>query len=300
MSSTYDAIVRGQILPLCDRIAKRGQGFMVRCPTHDDGTASLSISPGRDQPVVLHCHAGCHADDVLRGFGLTWEALSRPREDTERRERAPWMTCMIRDGEPVRDHAVKAEYDYTDEHGTLIRGVSRCVQKCFRQWRPDPAKRSGRTWRTTLDDGTEVGADLIYRLPEVLANLRRPFLEQVNIWVVEGEKDANRLWSLGHPATTNPQGAGKWMAGHAAWLAGADVVIVADRDTAGEQHARTVVETLMPIARSIEVVQAAEGKDISDHIDAGLPLRQRITVWMPLPAADADATAAEYEALRVH
>lgn len=277
----------------------------ARCPGHDDRQASLTVKLAdriEGGGLLLNCHRenGCGKLDICAGLGITIYDLLPPRSNSfvSASTKAPWMTCMIRDGQPVDGHAVKAEYHYTDEHGTVIRGVSRCVQKCFRQWRPDPSRRSGRTWRTTLDDGTEVGADLIYRLPQVLAALRKPGFTP-NIWLPEGEKDCNRLWSLGYPATTNPQGAGKWTAAHAAWLHGADVIVVADRDEAGERHARAVVGTLIPIARSIEVRQAAEGKDVSDHLDAGLTLQQLVTVWTPLPEPDAGATVAEYEAASV-
>lgn len=275
----------------------------ARCPGHDDRNASLTVKLAdriEGGGLLLNCHRenGCGKLDICAGLGITIYDLMPPRSNSfvSTSTKAPWMTCMIRDGQPVDGHAVKAEYVYTDEHGTVIRGVSRCVQKCFRQWRADPTKRSGRTWRTTLDDGTEVGRNLIYRLPEILANLRRPFMDQLNVWICEGEKDCDRLWSLGYPATTNPQGAGKWTAAHAAWLAKADIMIVADRDAAGETHARTVVETLQPIARSIEVVQAAAGNDISNHLDADHGMHEVVSVWEPLPAPTADAIIAEYEA----
>ena len=45
---------------------------------------------------------------------------------------------------------------------------------------------------------------VLYRLPELLA---RP---DETVYVVEGEKDADRLASLGLLATTNSGGAGKW------------------------------------------------------------------------------------------
>ena len=43
---------------------------------------------------------------------------------------------------------------------------------------------------------------VLYRLPEVLA--------AGEVWVVEGEKDADSLAALGIVATCNAGGAGKW------------------------------------------------------------------------------------------
>jgi hypothetical protein len=40
------------------------QAWMVRCPAHADGRASLSVTPGR-QAVLFHCFAGCKQDAIL-------------------------------------------------------------------------------------------------------------------------------------------------------------------------------------------------------------------------------------------
>jgi hypothetical protein len=43
---------------------KQQNGWMVRCPAHDDREASLSIREGRTQPLV-HCFAGCSQEKVI-------------------------------------------------------------------------------------------------------------------------------------------------------------------------------------------------------------------------------------------
>lgn len=48
------------------------QGFMARCPAHDDRTPSLKVDLGEVKPVVLNCFAGCSPDDVLDALGLRW------------------------------------------------------------------------------------------------------------------------------------------------------------------------------------------------------------------------------------
>jgi hypothetical protein len=56
--------------------AKRnGQGWMAKCPAHDDRTPSLSINEGRDGRALLKCHTGCNTDDVLAALGITWRDL---------------------------------------------------------------------------------------------------------------------------------------------------------------------------------------------------------------------------------
>jgi len=64
-------------------------------------------------------------------------------------------------------------------------------------------------------------------------------------------------------------GAGKWRAEYAEALRGADVTVVADRDEAGRRHARDVAASLDGIARSVQVVEPAAGKDLADHLAAG-------------------------------
>jgi hypothetical protein len=49
--------------------------WYAKCPAHDDGDPSLSITRGVDGKVLLHCFAGCETDDVLRGLGLEWRDL---------------------------------------------------------------------------------------------------------------------------------------------------------------------------------------------------------------------------------
>jgi hypothetical protein len=51
------------------------QGWSARCPAHDDRHNSLSIAE-RAGRVLLHCHAGCRPEAVLRAVGLTWRHLS--------------------------------------------------------------------------------------------------------------------------------------------------------------------------------------------------------------------------------
>jgi hypothetical protein len=52
--------------------AKRsGEGWKAKCPAHDDRVPSLSIKEGSGGRILLHCHAGCSVDDILRALGMT-------------------------------------------------------------------------------------------------------------------------------------------------------------------------------------------------------------------------------------
>lgn len=49
--------------------------WIARCPAHQDRSPSLSITEKEDGRVLVHCHAGCGALDVITAVGLDWDAL---------------------------------------------------------------------------------------------------------------------------------------------------------------------------------------------------------------------------------
>lgn len=162
-------------------------------------------------------------------------------------------------------------YVYRDEAGRDLIQVRRTVvggKKTFRQFRPDPAKE----WVP----GVEGVRKVLYRLPELIAADPTEA-----VYVVEGEKDVDRLRSLGLVATCNIGGAKKWNKLYSASLAGRHCRIVADNDEVGEEHGQTVARSLAAVAASVKVLNLveltrAEGLgelpekgDASDFLDMG-------------------------------
>jgi 5S rRNA maturation endonuclease (ribonuclease M5) len=239
-------VLRELLLPKLDGIRRSGSGFTARCPAHDDGKASLSIGSGKDHPVVLHCHAGCDRDAVLDAIGLKWADLCQPRETRDEGEWTPRGTAI-------------AVYDYVDEAGNLLFQVCRTADKQFPQRRPDHTKPKGWSWK--LGDVRRVP----YRLPKLLEAMDNGQA----VWVVEGEKDVHSLERIGLVATCCPGGAGKWRDEFNGFFVDCAVTIVADRDEPGEKHARTVKAALTGVAASVRIVEAAHGKDVTDHLNAG-------------------------------
>ena len=164
---------------------------------------------------------------------------------------------------------VSATYDYTTEQGRVLYTVERWVNpKTFRcvPGLPPPAGR------------------ILYRAVD-LAEARR--LEGT-VFVVEGEKDANRLASLGLTATCNVGGAGvgKWLPHYADYVKGCHVIIVADNDEPGFAHARDIAGQIMLSAASVRTVHPRYGKDVSELLDLGWTLE----ALDPLPENDALAS----------
>jgi DNA primase len=95
------------------------------------------------------------------------------------------------------------------------------------------------------------------------------------IYLVEGEKDADRLRAIGLPGTCNPGGAGKWLRQYVAQLQAASierVVILPDNDPPGHAHAEAIARSCHAAGLAVKVVALpdlqAKG-DVSDWLDAG-------------------------------
>jgi hypothetical protein len=164
----------------------------------------------------------------------------------------------------------EATYEYQDEAGEVRYAVFRYRtpngKKSFSQHPPDG--KGG--WRFGADcmKGVE---PLPYRLPELLASADA----DDPIFVVEGEKDVERLRSHALTATTNHQGASST---DATWphfvrfFKNRDVFILPDNDPGGKIHARKVAAYLHGTARTLRVVELPglpPKGDVSDWLDLG-------------------------------
>ncbi len=168
------------------------------------------------------------------------------------------MKRLAGNGNGHSDKTEVAWYDYTDENGRLLYQVVRFVPKTFRQRHKD---QSGE-WKWNMEGVNRV----LYHLPEVIK------AEQV--FVTEGEKDADALRALGFTATTNVGGAGKWLPTYSEVLKGKSVVVWQDNDkpdaktgkSAGKEHADKVVESLVK-SKFVRLLVTPE-KDAADFIKA--------------------------------
>jgi hypothetical protein len=220
-----------EILRHFENPRKSGQGWTVRCPTHEDKKNSLCIAEANGK-CLLKCQAGCETKSILAAVGLKFRDLSD-------------------NGKPPRDDVV-ARYLYTDEHGKTLFRVCRTASKKFFQERFE-----GDAFKSGLGDTRRV----LYRLPE-LAKAK-------SVSVVEGEKDVETLRAVGLVATTNPMGAGKWDDRYAEFLRGKRVAIIPDNDKPGRAHAQTVAKSILAVAELVRIVELpdvpAKG-DVSDYL----------------------------------
>ncbi len=210
---------------------KRGE-YVAWCPLHADGQGKLPHSPN-----LRVSERGWFCDVCNRGGSL--------------RELAKEVGIAM---ESKTGFNIVAEYDYKDEQGNLLFQVVRLDPKGFRQ----RCRDENGHWAYSLNGTRRV----LYRLPELLADPTQL------VWIVEGEKDVDRLRALGLVATTNPMGAGKWRNEYSASLRGRDVAIIPDNDPPGEAHAQGVAKSLTGIAASVRIVRLQ-----------GLPTKGDVSDW---------------------
>ncbi|WP_100522673.1 AAA family ATPase [Mycobacteroides abscessus] len=96
-----------------------------------------------------------------------------------------------------------------------------------------------------------------------------------SVYVVEGEKDVDSLRAVGGVGVCSAMGAQSAAKFDWSPLHGKSVVIVADDDAPGMKYAASVASILGGHA-DVQVMKAAVGKDISDHIAAGKSLDELV------------------------
>jgi len=215
---------------------QNGSKFSARCPSHEDGRASLSVARGDDGRALIHCFAGCDTPLVVAALGLDMKDLFNNKDG----------------GFDV------AQYVYTDEAGDPLIRVTRTWPKSFRQERWDPADNM---WKNRLFETRRV----LYNLPEVVG--------AEHVWVVEGEKDVETLRGEGVVGTTLLGGAGNWKDEYLPSLRDKHVDIIADNDQPGIEGAMRVKNALRGSCKGLGVWKNPHGKDVTDLFNQGYGLK---------------------------
>ena len=160
-------------------------------------------------------------------------------------------------------------YPYRDADNHLVYEVVRKANpKNFLQRHSCPGKQGGLVWNLGGDPEKCTCPKikpLLYRFPQLIA--ADP---TAKVFIVEGEKDVDRLRSLGFVATCNSGGAGKWEPIYREHVNDRRVVIISDNDEPGRKHALSVAQSTHDEARSVQVLYLPdinEGGDVSDWLD---------------------------------
>jgi 5S rRNA maturation endonuclease (ribonuclease M5) len=268
--------VSNAVLKVLSRLpdAKRnGQSWMAKCPCHDDGKASLSISQGDDGRALLNCFAGCSVDGIVASIGLTKADLfddstrrsghSTSAPNSSSNDQSPrskaYSTSDEALAELVRRHGPYSRvWPYHNASGQPIGLVVR--------WDlPDGGKDIRPV--SLHDDGWHIKGmpepRPLYCLPELAGSSR--------VYVCEGEKAADAVRSLGLVATTSPNGSNS--ANKVDWspLAGKEIILLPDNDPPGQKYADAVCAILSklspaPVVKVVELPNLPHQGDAHDFV----------------------------------
>jgi hypothetical protein len=241
------AKVYASIMP---KLVRRGPEWRGQCPIHGGERDSFSVNPVTGQWM---CHSACArggsaANLIMERDGITFKDAAMQIEE---------ITGMSRALSSPDRPKIVAQYDYTDEAGVLRYQALRYEPKTFKCRRPDG--HGGVVW--SLGNTQAIP----YRLSDLVNS-------KSDVYIVEGEKDADNLATLGLTATTNHGGSEKWRPELTPWFTGKHVVMLPDNDEAGERHVKKVVGELSGVAASIAVVRLPglpPKGDVSDWLAAG-------------------------------
>ncbi len=166
---------------------------------------------------------------------------------------------------PPQGSKIVNEYNYVNENGEVTYQVLRFEPKTFKQ-------RHFKDGKTVW--GLKDIEPLPYNLPKILED------KDKTIFIVEGEKDADRMMSLGFLATTNSGGSKNWKPSLNKYFKDRRVILISDNDSAGYLHTQAISNHLLREAESLHFL-SLEGKvadkgDISDFIDAGGDIEELI------------------------
>lgn len=270
--------IRAALLADGDRKAKirtnaKGEEVVsFRCPKHDDDRPSAYMKGGS-----WYCKRCGIAESIT---GLAGLIGVEPKGANGRGDRAHGLGNII------------DEYDYVDEHGEPLYQVVRLEPKDFRI----RCRDGNGGWRWGLGGVQPV----LYRLSEVVAAIAA----ERTVYIVEGEKDADRLAAAGLTATTNAMGAGKWKPEYVENLHGAIVCVVPDNDDPGLEHARSVARSVMDVAAEVRILElpdlgprlSSHGKDVSDWLDAGHTVDGLAELAFDAPLYEWESALGEWDA----
>ncbi|CCK82409.1 CHC2 zinc finger domain-containing protein [Desulfobacula toluolica] len=222
--------------------------WQVRCPFHDDGTPSMSVSP---QTGLFKCH-GCNAQGDFIKFYMMKTGKTFKEAVVSMCEEAGIKTVAPKQ----EKRRIEKTYDYLDANGEIVSQTVRFMPKSFSQRVPN-----GNGWDWSLKGIKTV----IYNLPDVIKSNQ--------VLILEGEKDCDTSKIYGYTATTCPMGAGKWRDDYSKYLYGKEVVLIPDNDGPGIKHMMDIGTKLRKYAnvkwfQFPDNVKMHKGFDFTDFVNS--------------------------------
>lgn len=99
-------------------VKRSGDGWTCRCPGHEDRLASMSISVGTDERVLVHCFAGCTPKHIVKCLGLSMRDLMPPRKPAPKSSTKECASKKPRKGQTV------SKIDLNALHQTFLAAIA--------------------------------------------------------------------------------------------------------------------------------------------------------------------------------
>ena len=269
-----------------------GNGWIAQCPLHDDQKPSLSISSGKDNKVLVHCHAGCNQRDVfiaiLRKCGLLGKSKRHNREDrvadeedADIRRRRAFALMIWRACEPATATLAQTYL--------ATRGINLPL--------PDALRFHFRLKHPAGDEWPTMVALVTHGVDATPLAIHRTFLARDGSSKAPVEPQKMMLGScrggVVRLAAADPSGdvlmvgegietclAAMQATGHPAWAALStaglraldlpeyvrDVIVLADGDAAGEAAARDCAWRWKRQGRRVRIARPPQGMDFNDML----------------------------------
>jgi len=274
---------------------KSGSEWKARCPAHDDRNPSLAIREADDGRVLMYCHAGCAAENIVAVLGLQMKDLMPVNTKGENHfinKENPTDRKTYATAEEAKEAWVKKMGRWPDYEWMYFDATDRDVGCVLRWDKPDgkiilPVSLYDDGWR---HEGMPAPRPL-FALPLIRKE------KDATVFVMEGEKAADAGWDCELVSTTSAGGANAAHKTDWSPLRGRRVVILPDNDEAGERYAETVAQLCLAAGvTDIRIIKLADyakdlppGGDLADIIISpnrcGLPLspeasRKEIGRWL--------------------
>ena len=286
--------------------------WQARCRAHDDRHSSLSISEKPDGTILVHCHAGCTAEQVVRSVGRELRDLFPSDSQNGHRQTVgggntsrdlgataqPFQGCTLRQYAEAKKLPVEflgglglREISYLGHPAVRIPYLDESGSEDAVRFRRAIAKSERGDNRFRWKKGDK---------PSLYGRWRIPLAREAGYAVlVEGESDCHTLWFYGIPAVGVP-GADNFKEGRDAPLFdGIPVIYVVVEPDMGGSTLREAVSR-SALRDRVRFVDLGEAKDPSGlHVSDPEQFldRWRKALAAAVPYQDAAQQAAEAERL---
>lgn len=227
---------------------KDANSVYVVCPFHPDKNPSLLLSDSYStgtHRLLTHCFGCDVSHDTILNFINS--------DDVGKLAKIAYASKKSSHSDDVT-YTLTHTYSYNNEQGDLLYQILRYEPKKFGFRRPSTQEEYDNTGKKWVYEKKDSEVTLYNR--ELLHHLRTKSPDMY-VWKVEGEGKCELLRKHKLVGVCNPFGAtsGKWKPEFAEFLSDLNVVIVPDLDLTGYNHLYEVAESLLPVVKSLKVVQ---------------------------------------------